>query len=118
MSFPHFPRAAAALLLVLTLCACNASPPQPVYQAPSPVRATNGVTPSSFQLPEGAGCSGDIARWNAIQSNDLETGHVGQSVYNQIQGEIANASAACQAGRGAEASAMVRASRARHGYPG
>ena len=68
-------------------------------------------------LPSGTGCSASIARWQAIQDNDLNSGHVGQSVYNQIQKDIEQASAACQAGKDAEAEAIVRASRARHGYP-
>jgi hypothetical protein len=74
--------------------------------------------PPRFKLPEGSGCSGEIARWQSIQDNDRATGHVGETVYNQIRGEIAQASAACQAGKDAEARALVRASRARHGYPG
>ena len=54
----------------------------------------------------------------AIQDNDLKTGHVGKSVYDTIQKDIERARAACAAGRSAEASSIVRASRARHGYPG
>lgn len=106
----------AILAIALALASCNASPQPPVASAPA--QATTNITPSTFHMPEGAGCSGDVARWNAIQQNDLQMGHVNKSVYDQIQSEIANASAACQAGRSAEASAMVRASRARHGYPG
>ena len=109
---------AAAVAILLALASCNASPPPPEVYAPPPPGRANGVTPPGFRLPEGAGCSGDVARWQAIQGNDLQAGHVSQSVYNQIQGEIAQASAVCQAGRDAEASAMVRASKARHGYPG
>lgn len=44
-------------------------------------------------------------------------GHVGKSVYDRIQNDISQASAACAAGRDAEARAMVRASRVRNGYP-
>ena len=105
-----------AVAPLLALAACNASPPPPAASAPP--QATARVTPENFQLPAGAGCSADIARWQAIQQNDLQMGHVNKTVYEQIQGEIANAAAACQTGRGAEASALVRASRARHGYPG
>ncbi len=108
----------AACCLALALAACKANSPQPQVQAPPPPARANGVTPAGFQLPEGSGCSADISRWQAIQQNDLQTGHVNKAVYDQIQSETAAAAAACQAGRGAEASAMVRASRARHGYPG
>ncbi len=79
--------------------------------------ATQSFTPKDFHLPEGAGCSGDIARWQAIQANDYAGGNVNLKVYSQIQNEIAHAAEACQAGRDGEASKMVSASKARHGYP-
>jgi hypothetical protein len=98
----------------LALSACNASAPSAL--APTAETAT-GVTPSSFRMPDGAGCAGEIARWKAIQDNDLATGHVSKSVYDRIASDIAQASAACQAGRDADARALVRASRVRNGYP-
>jgi hypothetical protein len=101
----------------LMLAACNSNAPAPQASAPPPSQAPAGVTPSSFRLPEGSGCSGDVARWKAIQDNDLATGHVSRSVYDRIQNDINQASAACAAGRDAEARAMVRASRVRNGYP-
>ena len=104
----------APLLLTLALAGCNAS--APVAMAPQPASAN--FTPPDFKLPEGRGCSGDVARWQAIQQNDLNTGHVNQKVYDEIQREIAAAASACQGGRDAEASAMVTASKRRHGYPG
>jgi len=111
-------RPSLAALACLALAACNS----PASQAHAPQAAApaapSPVTPSSFKLPEGSGCSPEIARWQAIQDNDRATGHVGEAVYNRIRGEIAQASAACQAGKDAEARALVRASRARHGYPG
>jgi hypothetical protein len=107
--------------VALGLAACNTAGPAPqASSAPPPAAYANlpaGVSPPGFRLPEGAGCSGAIARWKAIQDNDLASGHVGQKVYDTIQGEITQASAACQAGRDGEAVAMVRASRVRHGYP-
>ena len=74
-------------------------PPLPpvVAAAPEPSGRTSGVTPSSFRLPEGAGCTADIARWQAIQDNDLNSGHVNPKVYEQIQGDIKQASSACAA---------------------
>lgn len=104
----------------LLLAGCNAPPPQASSQvsAPPASSAPVGVTPSSFRMPEGSGCSGEVARWKAIQDNDLATGHVSKSVYDRIQNDINQASAACAAGRDAESRAMVRASRARNGYPG
>ena len=109
-------RNACALAFVVTLAGCNSSSP-PAAAAPPPVATTN-VTPSNFRLPGGAGCHGDVANWQAIQDNDLRMGHVGSAVYNQIKGEIAQAAAACDAGRDSEARAMVHASKVKHGYPG
>ncbi|MDB5571497.1 MAG: hypothetical protein JWN93_2680 [Hyphomicrobiales bacterium] len=100
------------------LAGCNTTQPQAVASAPAASSAGAGVTPSGFRLPEGAGCTGDVARWQAIQDNDLQTGHVTQAVHAAIKREIEAAASACAAGQSAQASAMVRASRARHGYPG
>lgn len=107
-----------ALAAAMALAGCNQSAGGPQASAPVVSNAPAGVTPPSFRLPEGSGCAGDISRWKAIQDNDLATGHVAKAVYDRIQGDINQASAACQAGRDAEASAMVRASRVRNGYPG
>lgn len=106
----------------LALAACNSPQQASAPQAAAPVadayRGTPaGVTPQGFRLPEGTGCQGDVARWAAIQDNDLKTGHVSKSVYDTIQKDIAQARAACDAGNSGPASALVRASRARHGYP-
>ena len=72
---------------------------------------------AGFQLPEGTDCSGKIARYRAVQDNDLSMGHVVQPVYNQIKRETDAASKACTAGRDAEAKSIVAASQRRHGYP-
>jgi hypothetical protein len=96
------------------LAACNA--PAPQASAP-PAPGSVAVTPPGFQLPEGADCSAKIARYRAVQGNDLSMGHVNQSVYNQIKREIAAAESVCAAGRDAEAKAMIAASEKRHGYP-
>jgi hypothetical protein len=96
------------------LAACNA--PAPQASAP-PAPDSVAVTPPGFQLPEGADCSAKIARYRAVQDNDLPMGHVNQSVYNEIKREIAAAESVCAAGRDAEAKAMIAASEKRHGYP-
>jgi hypothetical protein len=96
------------------LAACNA--PAPRTSAP-PAPGSVVVTPPGFQLPEGADCSAKIARYRAVQDNDLSMDHVNQSVYNQIKREIAAAQSVCTAGRDAEANAMIAASEKRHGYP-
>lgn len=114
MGLRPFPAGLAAVSLAGILAACTQSAPPP--PPPAPAGAVL-VTPQNFRLPEGTGCSADIARFRAIQSNDLETGHVNRKVYDQIAGELAEAERQCAAGNSAGASAMVRAIKARHGYP-
>ncbi len=79
--------------------------------------AQSPVTPPSFQMPGGVGCAGEIARYRAVQDNDLAMGHVARSVYAQIKREIEAAEKVCSAGNDAKATAMIHASEARHGYP-
>jgi hypothetical protein len=108
---PIFALAFAASLLA----GCNDMAAAPQAAAPDP--GTSDVTPQTFQMPTGEGCSGDIARYRAIQDNDLAMGHVAKSVYNQIKKEIAEAETECVAGHDAQARASIIASRKRHGYP-
>ena len=79
--------------------------------------AQSPVTPPGFAMPGGSGCAGEIARYRAVQENDLAMGHVAKSVYGQIKREIAAAEQACSAGQDAKATALIHASEARHGYP-
>ncbi len=104
-------------LVAALLAGCNnARTPEPASGAP--VAATQRVAPSDVALPEGAGCSGAIARYRAIMDNDRAMGHVNQGVYDKIQGEIGEAQSACASGQDAHATSLIRASKARHGYPG
>jgi hypothetical protein len=105
---------ASLALASFALAACNA--PAPQASAP-PAPGSAAATPPGFQLPEGADCSAKIARYRAVQDNDLSMGHVNQSVYNQIKRETDAAQRLCAAGRDAEAKAMIVASEKRHGYP-
>ncbi len=98
----------------LALAACNAPAPQ---ASTPPTPGSVAVTPPGFQLPQGSNCSAKIARYRAIQDNDLSMGHVVQSVYNQIKKETDAASKVCATGRDAEAKSMIVASQKRHGYP-
>ncbi|WP_363350074.1 hypothetical protein [Methylocystis echinoides] len=101
-------------LATAALAACNGPrQTQPVIDPPGPSQPT----PSALQLPEGAGCSGPIARYRSVIENDLSMGHVNPGVYRQIQGEISEAANACAAGQDAKAAGLLRASKARHGYP-
>lgn len=94
------------------LAACNAS--DGAGMAPTTAAAT--ASPSSFGLPPGAPCSGEIGRYDAVIKDDLRTGNVDQKVYDQIERELVRATAACAAGKGSEAHALVAASKSRHGY--
>ena len=96
------------------LAACNA--PAPLATAP-PVPGSVVVTPTGFQMPQGDDCAAKIARYRAVQDNDLSMGHVVSSVYNQVKRDIAAAQSVCAAGHDAEAKAMIVASERRHGYP-
>ncbi len=93
---------------------CSAMAQNTTYPAGYGVQA---YTPKDFHLPEGAGCSGDVARWQAVQANDYASGNVNLKIYNQIQNEIARAAEVCAAGRDGEARKLVASSKARHGYP-
>jgi hypothetical protein len=94
-------------LSALPLAACN--------QTAAPAASTS-VTPSTFRMPDGAGCTGEVARYRAVMSNDLAMGHVNQSVYNRVDREIGQAEAACSAGRDTEAVRMIHATKSRYGY--
>jgi hypothetical protein len=97
-------------LSALLLAACNQT------AAPTAPAASTSVTPSAFRMPDGTGCTGEVARYRAVMSNDLAMGHVNQSVYNRVDREVGQAEAACSAGRDAEAVRMIHATKSRYGY--
>lgn len=102
----------ALILGALGLAGCNAS--DGGSMAPTTAAA---ITPtSSFGLPPGAPCSGEIGRYDAVVKDDLRTGNVEQKVYDQIQKELTRAASACSAGKGGEAHAIVASSKSKHGY--
>lgn len=108
----------SGLLLGLAACQTTAEAPAP---APSvaPKQEPRGVTitPAGFRLPEGGGCQGDIARFRAIMRNDMDTGHTTKSVFDQIEAEMQKADALCATGNSGAASAHVRGTKSRFGYP-
>jgi len=109
-------RAALLAPLGLMLAACqSAAPPTP--PAPSDY-AVPGVTPSTFRLPSGSGCSGEVARFQAVMDNDLASGHTTNSVHGRVSAEIASARATCSAGNEGGAIGQIRATKAKFGYPG
>jgi hypothetical protein len=104
-----------ACLLAGSLAACNststAAPP-----APPPSQAAPGVTPSTFALPSGGGCAGEVARFQAVMDNDIATGHTTRGVYDRVSAEIAQARATCSAGNEGGAIAQINGTKARFGY--
>ena len=101
-------------ILGLTLAGCQtAAPPS----APPPEQAAVGVTPNTFRMPTGSGCSGEVERFQAVIDNDLATGHTTRRVHERVSAEIGRARSTCSAGNDAGASAHIRATKARFGYP-
>ena len=106
---------AIVTVLGLALGACQtASSPPP---APPPSQAAPGVTPSTFSMPTGSGCSGEVERFQAVIDNDLATGHTTKGVHDRVSAEIARARTTCSAGQDGAATAQIRGTKARFGYP-
>ncbi|WP_353181744.1 hypothetical protein [Bosea sp. (in: a-proteobacteria)] len=101
--------------LALGACQTPAGGPPP---APPPEQAAPGVTPSTFRMPGGTGCSGEVERFQAVIDNDVATGHTTRSVHDRVSAEIASARSACSAGNEGGALGQLRATRAKFGYPG
>lgn len=111
-----FPALFLPALLLLAACNQSAAPPPAAVQAQP--QSASLVTPPGFRLPEGQGCASDIARFRAVQDNDLATGHVSQSVYDRIKVELDQAAALCAAGNDAAARGALAGTKRRFGYPG
>ncbi|KQU51904.1 hypothetical protein ASG72_10445 [Bosea sp. Leaf344] len=104
----------AIVFCAFALSACQtAAPPA----APPPEQAAAGVTPNSFRMPSGAGCSGEVERFQAVMDNDLATGHTTKGVHAQVSAQIAAARQSCAGGNDAGATSQIRATKARFGYP-
>ncbi len=110
----HLPVLALAAVL---LSACQ-TPTASAPPAPAPEQAAPGVTPSTFHMPSGTGCAGEVDRFQAVIDNDLATGHTTKSVHDRVSAEIARARTSCTAGNEAGATSQLHATKARFGYPG
>ena len=73
--------------LAFALAACQTAAAAP--PAPPPEQAAAGVTPNTFRMPTGSGCSGEVERFQAVMDNDLATGHTTKGVHTQVSAEIA-----------------------------
>jgi hypothetical protein len=101
---------AGSLALLAAACSQTTTPAAP------PPGTVPGVTPSTFRLPDGAGCSGEVARFQAVLQNDVDTGNVSRTVYNRAEPDLNRAAAACSAGRDGEARSILAATKSRFGY--
>lgn len=104
-----------AAAAALAACTSSGPPPAPT-PTPTPTEAPSGVTPSTFTLPSGGGCAGEIARFQAVMDNDLATGHTTAGVHARVSAEIATARQSCAAGNEGGAIAQVNATKSRFGY--
>jgi hypothetical protein len=110
--------AGLTLALTLAVAGCNANRAPPMVELTAPLTpAYVRVTPPESHLPQSGGCAGDIAQFRTLQDNDLATGHVEKSVYDQIQTELAEADQACAQGDALRAQGLLRAAKEKHGYP-
>lgn len=107
-------RPIGAALLALALGACTQTASRPAAPPPG---AIPGVTPNTFAMPGGTGCSAEVARFHAVLKNDVDTGNVGQGVYDRANGDLRRADAACAAGRDGEGRSILAATKSRFGYP-
>jgi hypothetical protein len=89
-----------------------------VAPPPPPEQAYPGVTPSTFHMPGGSGCSGEVERFQAVMDNDLATGHTTKGVHARVSAEIATARSSCAAGNEGGAMGQLHATKTRFGYPG
>lgn len=106
----------SAFALTLAACTSTGGGSAVAPPAPPPSSAPVGVTPSTFSLPSGTGCAGEVARFQAVMDNDLATGHTTKGVHERVSGEIAQARATCSAGNEGAAVAQVNATKAKFGY--
>ena len=101
----------------LSACTTTADAPAPQPVAAPVTQPGSYVTPAGFRLPEGAGCTGEIARFRAVMDNDLATGHVAREVHGRVLADLRGSEEACAAGQAGEAGARLRAVKNRYGYP-
>jgi hypothetical protein len=98
------------------LAACQTDANQagsPTATAPQQRQQVAAVSESD---PGPGACGADISAFRRIMKQDIDMGHVGKTVYDQITNDLEVAAGACRAGRDGEARSMVAATKARHGY--
>lgn len=108
--------AAACMAAALGGCNQTASAPEPVAAAPSGGAPTMPSSPNWPPLPEASSCAGPLNDFQKVIWSDIKTGNVNRSVYDAMAGEMSRAATACAAGQDSEALAILRATKAKHGY--
>jgi hypothetical protein len=103
-----------ALVVATGLAACQTASVTPA--APPPSSAPVGVTPNTFSMPSGSGCAGEVARFQAVMDNDLDTGHTTKGVHGRVSGEIAIARATCAGGNEGGAIGQLNGTKSKFGY--
>ncbi|MDP4005754.1 hypothetical protein Q8W67_20140 [Methylobacterium sp. NEAU K] len=99
-----------AILAAAALGACQqrAAGPGVAAAAPPPV--------APVVLPAGSGCGPEIARTQAIVASDVASGNLNQPVGDRFNADLAQAGAACAAGKSGEALHLLAAAKSRYGY--
>jgi hypothetical protein len=68
------------------------------------------------KLPEGAGCTTDLVRFQTILKSDVEKGYINGPVYDEMAPELRTAADACAEGRDAQSRKLLVATKKRYGY--
>ena len=102
-------RLSLAALAVAALAACQQRT-IPAVMEPSP------IVPAPVALPTGSGCGPEIARTKAIVDSDVATGNLNKPVGDRFNADLAQAAAACSAGKAGEALHLLAAAKSRYGY--
>jgi len=106
-------RAFLVLSAALLLAGCNQTTSQ---QASAPEQSSAVTTQPHVKLPAGAACTAEIERFRAIIDSDLQTGNVGQKVYDSMVSEMRQPESLCVAGNGGGSHAALASVKSRHGY--
>ncbi len=114
MRFTPFCSVICVLVVSAGLAACQTTSVTPA--APPPSSAPVGVTPNTFSMPSGSGCAGEVARFQAVMDNDLDTGHTTKGVHGNVSAEIATARATCAGGNEGGAIGQLNATKSKFGY--
>jgi len=75
------------------------------------------LLPIISAAPAYADCKAEIARFQKLLDSDVRVGHVARSVYDRATADLAAAGKFCASGQDGAASAAVRTTRGRYGYP-